>query len=493
MSLTWQWLTYDGHATFVSGHRQIYFDLVGQGTGDETGRKFVYDAWNRLVTVKDSSNNVLESFAYDGVNRRVSTTANSTTTDLYYSDQWQVLEERIGGNTTMQYVWAPVYVDAMVLRDRDTDANGSLDERLWVQQDANLNATALLDNSGAVVERYAYDPYGNFTIYDASWGSRSSSSYGWVYQHQGLRYDGGAGLYHARARDLSPSLGRWLQNDALEYRAGDTNIVRALSNNPNSHLDPTGLWAVARTNGSRAEAISERNDTVGRLADKIGLDSGEFKKWLALPNGSVKLVNGKRKWLSQLNLDDMLCAGQRVQIPNEVVAIWAGDWGSVGQAIVGWGDDLSYLRRLGFHVQEVEANSSSTYPQEADIQTIFRNGTTSRDIHGLFVWGHGDAAGFGSHVNNLRVDYRGLEQSMKYHMALVILFVCNGGWSRNDNPGGIPGYSNGIAAGGRDLVANSPEAFFWGLKRTLVPVLDPSPLRYLFPSGKQATRKLPAW
>ena len=129
--------------TSISGATTPTYDANGNMTGDENGNKFVFDAWNRLVTVKDSSNNVLESFAYDGANRRVSTTASSTTTDLYYSAEWQVLEERVGGNTTMQYVWSPVYVDAMILRDRDTDANGSLDERLWVQQDANFNVTAI--------------------------------------------------------------------------------------------------------------------------------------------------------------------------------------------------------------------------------------------------------------------------------------------------------------------------------------------------------------
>jgi hypothetical protein len=46
------------------------------------------------------------------------------TTDFYYSSSWQVLEERVGGQTTVQYVWSPVYVDALVLRYRDTDGDG---------------------------------------------------------------------------------------------------------------------------------------------------------------------------------------------------------------------------------------------------------------------------------------------------------------------------------------------------------------------------------
>ena len=120
--------------------------------------------------MKDSGNNVLESFAYDGVNRRVSTTASSTTTDLYYSAEWQVLEERVGGNTTMQYVWSPVYVDAMILRDRDTDANGSLDETTVGAAGRELQRDGVVNGSGSVVERYAYDPFGSATVYDASWG-----------------------------------------------------------------------------------------------------------------------------------------------------------------------------------------------------------------------------------------------------------------------------------------------------------------------------------
>ena len=57
----------------------------------------------------------------------------------------------------------------MVLRDRDADANSSngLEERLYVQQDANYSVTSLTDTSGEVVERYVYDPYGTGTVIDA--------------------------------------------------------------------------------------------------------------------------------------------------------------------------------------------------------------------------------------------------------------------------------------------------------------------------------------
>ena len=220
----------------------------------ETGLRYAYDAWNRLVAVKNSAGTTtLETFKYDGLSRRVSATIGGTTTDLYYSAGWQVLEEKVGSATTARYVWSPVYVDALVLRDRDTDANGSLDERLWGQQDANWNVTALVDGTGAVVERYAYDPFGAVTIYGPAWGAvRASSSYDWVYLHQGGRLDGVTGAYYFRNRDYSPTLGRWTSLDSIRYTAGDVNLYRSRENQPTRFLDPSGfanveIWLFDKT------------------------------------------------------------------------------------------------------------------------------------------------------------------------------------------------------------------------------------------------------
>ena len=67
-------------------------------------------------------------------------------------------------------------MDALVLRDRDSNGDGTLEERLWVVQDANYNVTAIFDNAGNVVERYIYDPLGQVTVLDADWTERPSGS-----------------------------------------------------------------------------------------------------------------------------------------------------------------------------------------------------------------------------------------------------------------------------------------------------------------------------
>src|SRR5260221_14114017 len=146
-------------------------------TTDEQGRTLVFDAWNRLVAVKNGST-TLASYKFDGLGKRIQETPGSKTPDLLFYN-WNVLEERLNGATTadMQYVWNPLETNSLVLRDRSTAHNGTLDERLWVQQDANGDVTALVNGSGSVVERYVYDPYGVVTYLNASWSTLGSRAY----------------------------------------------------------------------------------------------------------------------------------------------------------------------------------------------------------------------------------------------------------------------------------------------------------------------------
>jgi hypothetical protein len=100
---------------------------------------------NRLVKIADGSDTVSE-YAYDGAKRRIVQKSYTggvldETRHLYYTQpsSWQVLEERLGtspdsADPERQFVWGlryiDDYIDDLVLRDRDTDGNGSLDERL---------------------------------------------------------------------------------------------------------------------------------------------------------------------------------------------------------------------------------------------------------------------------------------------------------------------------------------------------------------------------
>ena len=113
----------------ATGQTSPTYDAAGNQTTDFGGLGYTYDAWNRPRTAGS------RTYEYDGVGRRVQQTVSTTTTDYYYDDQWRVVEDKVAGATVRQYVWSAAgYVDELVLRDRDTDGNGSLEERLYVAQ-----------------------------------------------------------------------------------------------------------------------------------------------------------------------------------------------------------------------------------------------------------------------------------------------------------------------------------------------------------------------
>jgi len=108
-----------------------------------------------------------------------------------------------------------------------------LEERLFVQHDANFNVTSVVNTSGQVVERNVSNPYGQPTVIDADRTSDDNgvSNIGWVYMHQGGRYDATLKLSHFRYRDLHVSLGRWTRQDLLGYVDGE-NLTQALKSTP---------------------------------------------------------------------------------------------------------------------------------------------------------------------------------------------------------------------------------------------------------------------
>lgn len=217
-------------------------DANGNLTSDgSTGKTYTYDAWNRLAKVT-AGGLTIAVYEYDALGRQAQSGVTTPTDKRWFSLRWQVLETRPADGKTTQQVWSPVYVDAMVCRDRDTDANGSLDERVYPLHDANFDVTALVDTSGTVVERFIYDRYGGFAVLDANWANDADglSDVAWGNYYQGHPYDAPAGGTVARNRIPLHYLGRPLQADPTGYADGMSPYEWERSN-PTGLLDPLGL------------------------------------------------------------------------------------------------------------------------------------------------------------------------------------------------------------------------------------------------------------
>jgi RHS repeat-associated protein len=147
-------------------------------------------------------------------------------------------------------VWGTDYVDHLLYRDRDADANaatgsGGLEERLDAIADANWNVSAVVNTSGTVVERYAYDPYGGSTVIDADWSSDDDnlSDVSWIYLHQSGRLNMELGQYSFHNREYDPALGRWFQQDPnpAGLYADGMYLYQMEGSSPVGAMDPMGL------------------------------------------------------------------------------------------------------------------------------------------------------------------------------------------------------------------------------------------------------------
>ena len=284
----WADPAYDAAGNMVSGPR-----------GDEPAKRLhlVYDAWNRLSKVydddgdtagtHDANDTLRATYRYDGLHRRVrrivvGCDGNSTPHDIYYNSRWQRLEVRRYGDTAAyeQYLWDvrgacpdSIGIDAPVCRWHDADNDGTFEadanEVHYYTNGANFNVTALLDaNSGDVVERYLYDPYGRRTVLNGAtdpdtgatqWhpdGDNRSDTDNPL-GHQGLPHNEETGFLDNRRRARCPGLGRWLQWDPNGYVDG-LSLYEYEGSTPVVTMDPRGLRLRRMVGCSRARAMAIR-------------------------------------------------------------------------------------------------------------------------------------------------------------------------------------------------------------------------------------------
>ena len=86
------------------GSAALAYSPTGNITTDAQGRTLSYDAWNRLVAVQNAASTQVARYEYDGLNRRIveqvgtlaaPSAAAAAIRDVYYSQDWQALEERV--------------------------------------------------------------------------------------------------------------------------------------------------------------------------------------------------------------------------------------------------------------------------------------------------------------------------------------------------------------------------------------------------------------
>lgn len=207
-----------------------------------------YDAWNRLIEVKDENGKRVAAYDYDALGRRVlkrryQNGQLAETRFFYYSHDWRLLEEwhqspsQPMPKAAVQYAWGLRGPDDLVHRRR---LHVSPAEQLTPLQDELSSTKVLFDTSGNIKERYYFTPHGRPAVFAPTGDDPlASSQYDWNILFSGYYYDSETGLYHVRRRMYHPTLGTWLQPDPAGYADGP-NLYLYGRGSPVTFNDPSG-------------------------------------------------------------------------------------------------------------------------------------------------------------------------------------------------------------------------------------------------------------
>jgi RHS repeat-associated protein len=194
----------------------IAYDFNGNLTNDGS-RSFTWDARNRLTGITG-----VQSYVYDGVNRRQSVTQGATTVTTLYSG-FDPVQEQSPVGTVSANLQIGLGVDQRFTRTKAGVTSTYLTDLLG-------STVALTDSAGVVQTSYGYDPYGGTT----QTGAANDNPY----QFTGRQNDG-TGLYYYRARYYNPNWGRFINEDPIGL-AGGINLYAYVGGAPTMYRDPSG-------------------------------------------------------------------------------------------------------------------------------------------------------------------------------------------------------------------------------------------------------------
>jgi RHS repeat-associated protein len=147
------------------------------------------------------------------------------------------------------------------------------------------SVTAITTSTGTIAERYAYTAYGQPTILDASGTVLPTSNFSLRYSFTGREWDATLGLYHFRARCMSPMTGRFLSRDPIGYADGFSLYSAMFAF---QQMDPTGHVSVAKCGASDTVPYIDPVDMVNGepvVDNKEVIGSITARGWVELGSG----------------------------------------------------------------------------------------------------------------------------------------------------------------------------------------------------------------
>jgi RHS repeat-associated protein len=188
---------------------------------------YEYDAENKLVRVV--KNGTAVNYKYDALGRRVEKEIIEVGTAVtrYVYDNEDILLELNGSNQVVARYTHGAGIDEPLIIEKNS-------ESFYYHSDGLGSVTELTDQSGTVIQRYAYSSFGKIE-------SQLDPSFVQPYTYTSREFDTETGLSYYRARYYESSIGRFISEDPIGFAAGP-NSYAYVGNNPIKRIDPSGLF-----------------------------------------------------------------------------------------------------------------------------------------------------------------------------------------------------------------------------------------------------------
>jgi RHS repeat-associated protein len=207
----------------TAGSLSFAYDFEGQLASLNTGSTYAFDYEHRLKSISGTDS---IQYAYDGSGNRLEAVRDGAITRYIYDAAGNLMAEADGLNNITRYYIHGLGLLAMV---------NLADEVYCYHFDAVGSTIAMTDETQAMVNTYAYTPFGSI-------GNEQETlpqSFKYVGQHGVMAEPNG--FYYMRARYYDPQVGRFISEDPIGFAGGDVNLYVYCINNPILFIDPLGL------------------------------------------------------------------------------------------------------------------------------------------------------------------------------------------------------------------------------------------------------------
>jgi RHS repeat-associated protein len=219
------------------------------------------------------------------------------------------LEFNASNQLTNRYLHGPG-VD-MVLADEQRNASaGTLANLYWGVPDHLGSVNQLAERIGSsatvVVKERIFTVFGRLA-------SETAPTIDSLFAFTGREFDKDADLQYNRARWYDAKQGRWMQEDPIRERAGDTNLYRYVGNAPTDATDPSGLSWFSKIFGKAKKFVQHVAGEVGKWLDKHPVIKTivQVANVASMVFGGLQLVSGLSKLAGGTALGSKLATGAR--------------------------------------------------------------------------------------------------------------------------------------------------------------------------------------